>query len=470
MAKPSSSTEVTSPTPSTWPWTMWPPRRSEAFIASSRLTRLPLPMPPRAVTSRVWFIASVAKPLASTAVAVRQTPSTATESPVAISPASMVAMRKRAPSAPASTASTVPTSWTSPVNTSPLPETGRDQRVFGVGVDGGHPVAAAEQDRGDEHPRLVDRSGLHENERKGASTLEKERGDAAAAEAGEGGVDSVGNGNLDAGLAQRGRLTGVGLRRGDDQHRRLVEGLRQLRVEGQARPAIEDDAGGVAGQVDVARGEQGVVGENGADADRDRIGFGAPTVDQRAAALTGDPGRVAWGGRGLTIEGHRQLQRHQRRAGAGVLAEGLVEQPRRGRLLAGGELDLHPPVAQDSGAASRRLLARVLGRDHDPPDPGLEDRLSAGRLPTLVRAGLQRHVHRRPRRILAPLPAIPQRRPLGMQPTKLCMKPLADHDPIPNDNRSNKRIGTNPPAPALSELERPSQVDAVRIGKRGSHD
>ena len=41
--------------------------------------------PPSAVTASVWFIASVSKPAASTAVAVRQTPLTATESPAAIS-------------------------------------------------------------------------------------------------------------------------------------------------------------------------------------------------------------------------------------------------------------------------------------------------------------------------------------------------------------------------------------------------
>ena len=78
---------ATSPTPSTWPWTMWPPSRSEACIASSRLTRAPASRPPSAVTSSVWFIASVSKPSASAAVAVRQTPLTATESPRAISAA-----------------------------------------------------------------------------------------------------------------------------------------------------------------------------------------------------------------------------------------------------------------------------------------------------------------------------------------------------------------------------------------------
>ena len=71
--------------PSPWPWTMWPPRRSDALIASSRLTLAPGSIAPSAVTSRVWFIASTSNPTSLTVVAVRQMPSTATESPSPIS-------------------------------------------------------------------------------------------------------------------------------------------------------------------------------------------------------------------------------------------------------------------------------------------------------------------------------------------------------------------------------------------------
>ena len=95
---------------------MWPPRRSSARVASSRLTGAPGASAPITVTSSVWFIASVAKPLASASVAVRQTPLTATESPRPISGPSFVAIRRRDPSAPASTLSTLPMSCTSPVN------------------------------------------------------------------------------------------------------------------------------------------------------------------------------------------------------------------------------------------------------------------------------------------------------------------------------------------------------------------
>ena len=177
------------------------------------------------------------------------------------------------------------------------------------------------------------------------------------------------------------------------------------------------------------------------------------------------PGAVV----GAAVERHRQLQGHQRQPGAGVLAEGLVEQPRRGRLLAGGELDLDPAVAEDPGAAAGGLLARIVGGDHDPRDPGLEDRLGAGRLPPLVRAGLQRHVHRRPSRVLAPLPAILQRRPLGVQPAQLGMKPLADHLAVTHDHGADQRIRADSPAPALGKLQRPPQVRPIRGCELGVH-
>src|ERR1044071_704676 len=115
---------------------MWPPSRSDACMASSRLTRPPVSTAPSAVASSVWFIASVSKPSASTPVAVKQAPSTATESPRSISDAKDVAIRNRAPSSPLSTASTLPTSWISPVNTSPLLVAGGHQHILADSLGG----------------------------------------------------------------------------------------------------------------------------------------------------------------------------------------------------------------------------------------------------------------------------------------------------------------------------------------------
>ena len=169
-------------------------------------------------------------------------------------------------------------------------------------------------------------------------------------------------------------------------------------------------------------------------------------------------GESPGGGRGAAVERHRQLQRHQRQAGAGVLAEGLVEQPRRARLLAGGELDLDAAVAQDPGTAPGRLLARIVGGDHDPRDPRLEDRLDTGRLAPWCAQGSSVTY------IVAPAGSLPrsrqsvERRPLGVQVTQFGVKPLANHLAVPHDHSSDERIGADPPPPALGKLQRPREV------------
>ena len=50
-----------SPVPSTWPWTMWPPSRFSAVTARSRLTRVPGRNAPREVLSSVSRITSAVK-------------------------------------------------------------------------------------------------------------------------------------------------------------------------------------------------------------------------------------------------------------------------------------------------------------------------------------------------------------------------------------------------------------------------
>jgi hypothetical protein len=76
---------------------------------------------------------------------------------------------------------------------------------------------------------------------------------------------------------------------------------------------------------------------------------------------------------------------------------------------------------------------------------------------------LQRHIHHRPTRILTPLGAIHQSRPLCMQPTQLRMKPLADDLAIPSDHRPHKRIRTHSPPPVLRKLQSPQQMTSIRV-------
>src|SRR3712207_8480212 len=70
-----------------------------------------------------------------------------------------------------------------------------------------------------------------------------------------------------------------------------------------------------------------------------------------------------------TLFPYPTLVRSPRAPGAGVLAEGLVEQPGARRDLAVGDRHVDPLVAQDPQAAPGGLLGRVVGGDDDPADP-----------------------------------------------------------------------------------------------------
>src|SRR4051812_36519410 len=195
-AKPSSATAPMAPTPSTWPWTMWPPRRESGFSGSSRLTREPAASSLSDERRSVSFITSAPKSSPPhRPVAVRQTPLTATLSPSDSSRARGELIAMRTPSVVVSTEVTVPRSSTSPVNTSPLPQAGADQEVVGdlLAVEGQRAqrlgdlldalplqrvtgLAAADQQRREEQADLVDLAGVEERAGQVRAALEQDRG------------------------------------------------------------------------------------------------------------------------------------------------------------------------------------------------------------------------------------------------------------------------------------------------------
>src|SRR3954469_20877363 len=201
-AKPSSSSDSTVPVPSTWPCTMWPPRRSLARSGSSRFTWSPAPSGPSDERRSVSAITSARKPSADGSTAVRHTPLTATESPGASSAPSGVDTRRRTPSPSSSTASTLPMPATSPVNIGlPLLEARADQHVVAdsldrhrLGAQGGADAvdararnrgagaAAAGHDRRDERVVLVDLAGVEERAGQVRTALEQHGLDVALAE------------------------------------------------------------------------------------------------------------------------------------------------------------------------------------------------------------------------------------------------------------------------------------------------
>ena len=180
-----------------------------------------------------------------------------------------------------------------------------------------------------------------------------------------------GHDHLGAGHFERvGRKPRRGAR---DHHReRQVGGAaHEIGVERQARLGVEHDPARLAVRAVDAHGQQRIVGERGADPDRHRVALGAPVVREPARGLARDPLRVARAGGDLAVERHRRLEEHEGAAGAGVLAERLVEQPRPGGQLTARDHHLDALVAQDAEAAAGRLLGRVVGADDHAGDPGL---------------------------------------------------------------------------------------------------
>ena len=279
-------------------------------------------------------------------------------------------------------------------------------------------------------------------------------------------VDAVGDEDLGAGVAQSGDAAGRRLGAATTEHRRVVEG----------RAAAASRAAAGPGESKTTRSGCRAPSTSRAVSS----GSSASTVPM-PTAIASDSARQRWtssrlsspeiqgespgGGRGAAVEGHRQLQGDQRQAGAGVLAEGLVEEPGRGRLLAGGEGDLDAAVAEDPGAAAGGLLGGVVGGDHDPRDPGLEDRVDARRLAALVRAGLERHVHRRPGGV-----ARPARRQSASAARSACSPPSSAWKPSPRTSPSRTTTAptsgfglTRPRPPSASSSARRRWARSVPV-------
>src|SRR3954451_6577882 len=472
----------TAPTPSTWPWTMWTPRRESGFSGSMGTTRDPGASMLSEERRSVSYMTSA--PNSSpphTPVAVRQTPLTATLSPSESSRASGDVIAIRTPSFVASTEVTVPRSSTSPVNTSPLPQPGADQQVVGdlVAVQGERAqrlgdlldafplqrvarLAPADHQGREEEADLVDLAGVEERAGKVRAALEQDRGHALVAERRQraahprGLVLAGGDNDVGAGRLERLDLRAVRRARDDDGERHLGRLRDELGVQRQPRGRVEHDAPRLAMHALHTGGELGVVSERGADADGDRVDRGAPAVGELARGVPGDPLRVAGRRRHLAVERHGGLEQHPRPSRAGVLAKRLVGQPRAVGQLTAGDIHLDALVAKDAQPPAGRLLARGGACDHDPSETGFDDRVRAGRLLARVTAGLQRDVQRRAAQVGSA--GRRDRGALGVQAAELGMPALAQQLAVANDHSADDGIRMHATDPVGGKVYGPGEM------------
>src|SRR3954447_10393663 len=291
------SRRTTRPTPSTCPWTTWPPSRVLIVAARSMLTLLPTERLPRELRRSVSSITSPVMQTPSTSAAVRQTPLTATESPMAVSARSGSVMVSRAESDKVSTAVTVARLSTMPVNISmPLsvqrrvdPHVRAEPRHVGDVEadrvadrrDAGrieHRRPGAEQGGGVVADDAVDEPVAHERPGQCRSAFQKQQQRVAFEQLGkqrtevEPAVTTRQLDHIGGGRAQRLDAVRLGIR--PDHDRRRSSAVEHPR--GQRRPPrpVDDHAQWLPCRGDVTDRELWVVGKNGADADDDGVGRG----------------------------------------------------------------------------------------------------------------------------------------------------------------------------------------------------
>jgi hypothetical protein len=152
-----------------------------------------------------------------------------------------------------------------------------------------------------------------------------------------------------------------------------------------------------------------------------------------------------------------------------VLSKGLDEQASgrgRGPLR---ELDFDPRVAKDPGPAPGGLFGGVVAEIDDASDAGLDKRVRARRLATLVGARLERHVRGRAGGIVSASSAVPERGALCMEAAQLNVPALAERLAAARDDTSDHGVGRDQSAPAFGNLECPGEVRAVVLGHRRCH-
>src|SRR6185503_3960319 len=115
---PSGRISSTTPVPSTWPCTKWPPTRPSAAIGRSRFTLWSCRSDPSVVTRAVSGPISACTSPCCAVTTVRHTPLTARLSPGVSTGASVERMRIRNPPAAGISSATVPTASMRPVNIS----------------------------------------------------------------------------------------------------------------------------------------------------------------------------------------------------------------------------------------------------------------------------------------------------------------------------------------------------------------
>ena len=265
---------------------------------------------------------------------------------------------------------------------------------------------------------------------------------------------------LGTGRRQLRRAIGVpGHRRssGYDYDRAGIQGREHPRRWRRAEPTVEDDPDERPHAIDATRGEQRIVGEDGAGPDPERVDLRAFPMDASVGRLSRQSGPHAWRGGNLRVETERHLRRDERTPMLHHAEERSIQ--RRSFLLPHADRDLDSVVAKVRDAAAGHARIGILHGHDRTANPGFDGARRAGSGAALVAARLERAVQRR---AASPRPCLVQGVHLCVRSTGELVRSTPDHHTlIVYDDRADHGIRTRTPAPAIGKRQCPRHVIVV---------
>ncbi len=206
-----------------------------------------------------------------------------------------------------------------------------------------------------------------------------------------------------------------------------------------------------------ARGELRVVGERGADPDRDGVERRAPAVrDARGCPRSrSTSSRRVWVAT-LPSRLIADLKSDPRAPGAGVLAEGLVLQPgARGELAARRRRPRCPRRAGSRGRGRRPSRSGRRRRRRRGSMPAARIASVHGGWLAVVAARLERDVQRRAAQV--GVAAVGDRVDLRVRPAVLVVPALAEHGAVADDDGADDGVGARAAEPAARRGRSPGR-------------
>lgn len=353
---------------------------------------------------------------------------------------------------------------------------GHGEAFGGATYGDGAGLFVAQDHGGDVDDGFVDEALVDEGAQEARAGFDEDVGDAHEVEALEEGaeVDGTAAGG-DADELDLGGAEGVAFFGGDGGGQEVLiageeggggpGGLDEFGAEGYFEIGVGDDAKGDAARARVAAcGEEGVVGEDGAEAREDGVDAGAEAVDAGAGAFAADPFALAGAGGDSAVDGLGPFGDDPREARGDAFDEGGGEAC--GEWAGEGVADAEAGGGEGGRAAGFCGVGIGLGVD-DFGEAFAEDGVDAGGLFALSVAGLEGDVHGGATGGVSSAGAIVEGLGLGVGPAEAEVVAQAEDLAVARDDGADEGVGLDAALGAEGEAGGEVEEAFVEVGRGG---